>query len=364
MAKEKLFRLCLVLILTCLFISIVINAMKKLMNEETIFMSREMQGGGRFPSFTICPSRLEWSIGPNNLQNMTFENLKDLMEQSQKYIGANLTINDLTVDLTKNESLKEHFGVNFEDVWSFSPKMDHTPPYLLSMCASINIPIDEIQSDELAVLFLGIQDLGNQRHDYFYYVEKVEPKQSRHNSQFDWGNSIELITPGSNRIRHLSMIQTHRIKTREYDCDETNSQSCFAYINQWTIERLQCKPFWIDSNLTECTGHEKLTEFLKLRQQFVTNFSMPAQCALPNCLTKTWNLASDETLFSSNETTTLIYFIPMRSKVLFKNEVRIYSAPNFVADFGGYLGLFLGGSILSFYDTFFETICNKCSKKS
>ena len=315
MAKEKFFRLCLVLILSGGFVSIVINALNKLMNEETIFITREVEGQGRFPSFTICPSKLEWSIGPDNSENMTFENLKEFMEQSKKYIGASLTINDLTVDLANNESLKEYFGVSFEDVWSFSPKVDHTPPFLLSMCVSINIPINEVPSTKLAVLIIGIKDQGNQRHDYYYYVEKVEPRQSRHNSQFDWGNSIELITPGSNRIRHLSMTQTHRIKTREYDCDETNSQSCFAYINQWTNERLQCRPFWIDSNLTECSGHEKLTEFLKLSQQLVSNFSLPAECAVPNCLTKTWNLASDETLSSSNDTTTFIYFIPMRSKV-------------------------------------------------
>ena len=49
-----------------------------------------------------------------------------------------------------------------------------------------------------------------------------------------------------------------------------------------------------------------------------------------------------------------------------KNQFYIYSTSNLIADFGGYLGLLLGYSLLGFYDTlvdFFEYARKMCKEK-
>ena len=49
-----------------------------------------------------------------------------------------------------------------------------------------------------------------------------------------------------------------------------------------------------------------------------------------------------------------------------KTQFYIYSTSNLIADFGGYLGLLLGYSLLGFYDTladFFEYTRKMCKEK-
>ena len=60
----------------------------------------------------------------------------------------------------------------------------------------------------------------------------------------------------------------------------------------------------------------------------------------------------------------MIYF--GRDKFPVKEQFYIYGTANLIADFGGYLGLLLGYSLLGFYDNlvdFFEYLFRKCEKK-
>ena len=41
-------------------------------------------------------------------------------------------------------------------------------------------------------------------------------------------------------------------------------------------------------------------------------------------------------------------------------EYRLYNSASFIADFGGYLGLLLGASLLSLIEEILETIHDKC----
>ena len=54
-----------------------------------------------------------------------------------------------------------------------------------------------------------------------------------------------------------------------------------------------------------------------------------------------------------------------RDKFPVKEQFYIYGIPNLIADFGGYLGLLLGYSLLGFYDSltdFFDYMCTKCKQ--
>ena len=66
----------------------------------------------------------------------------------------------------------------------------------------------------------------------------------------------------------------------------------------------------------------------------------------------------------SDEWTLKIYFA--KDKFPVKKQFYIYSNANLIADFGGYLGLLLGYSVLAFYDSlvdFFQCISMKFKKK-
>ncbi len=57
-----------------------------------------------------------------------------------------------------------------------------------------------------------------------------------------------------------------------------------------------------------------------------------------------------------------IYTIPPGSSVKIIREELTYGIKDFVADFGGYLGLLLGASLISIYDDIEATISRRFSK--
>ena len=77
---------------------------------------------------------------------------------------------------------------------------------------------------------------------------------------------------------------------------------------------------------------------------------------------KLFSTVKDPTL--TDKMIIILYFA--KDKFPVKEQYYIYDGANFIADFGGYLGLLLGYSLLAFYDTLVElikTIYEKCNKR-
>lgn len=358
------FRICLVLLLLSGFVTIVIKASLKLSLEETVFVVTEEENEFLFPTITICPTHTNLSFQLNQNNDKTFEDFYEAIEQTKDYYTASVTGNGWTpITLTDSKALKDNFNVTLDDVWKFSPRMDHAFP-VLSICASIHPPCGKILNNEASFLMINVTNHGQQM---YYYVEKSELGQSRHNSQFNWGQGIELINAGNMRIRQLTMQTTQRIKTQAHNCDDANAQLCQVVTDQYIVNQIQCRPKWIKRNDSYpiCSGLEKFQEYLELAYN-LSQSPILQFCNLPNCKFSQWKFESDENVEVLQEPgkTILAYFIPMHAKVQFKNEALMYSFSDFIADFGGYLGLFLGGSILSLYDICSETLskCLNCRK--
>ena len=80
--------------------------------------------------------------------------------------------------------------------------------------------------------------------------------------------------------------------------------------------------------------------------------------------TKLERVLKEEHRITDDKLEIQIYF--NRDKFPVKEQYYIYDGANFIADFGGYLGLLLGYSLLAFYDTLVElikTIYEKCNKR-
>ncbi len=77
-------------------------------------------------------------------------------------------------------------------------------------------------------------------------------------------------------------------------------------------------------------------------------------CRKPNCITDEWYMVSRDTFVNyENKNQFGAVVLEMSPNHCWKitKDVLIYGFGNFIADFGGYLGLLLGASILSIYDS-------------
>ena len=72
-----------------------------------------------------------------------------------------------------------------------------------------------------------------------------------------------------------------------------------------------------------------------------------------NCQTKFWKREvafTDNTYIPSDKPGLKIGLFHYQKKVNIVTEVPLYGSKDFIADFGGYLGLLLGASVLTFVD--------------
>ena len=194
---------------------------------------------------------------------------------------------------------------------------------------------------------------------------------SRCNTQIDWNKDYGIVSPinattGVMSTNRLSMDVKHRMSTKMYQCDDTNSRKHQQCVDELIMEKLQCKPKWMKGtkDLKSCSGSEKLQEYLDLSKNLVVNASLSKSCYMPNCQEVTWKVTANKDY--PNETpnvTVLAYFIPQNSKVSGLTEVKMYTWTNLFADFGGFLGLFLGDSMLSMSHFIIGFIfCKFCKK--
>ena len=91
----------------------------------------------------------------------------------------------------------------------------------------------------------------------------------------------------------------------------------------------------------------------RLRQKY--------KCLAPNCFKTTWNIVKESASgpigpFFSSKMVSITYETKVGDIVKSTTEVPAYRFANFLADFGGYMGLLLGASLLSIYDLLHEKL--------
>ena len=92
-------------------------------------------------------------------------------------------------------------------------------------------------------------------------------------------------------------------------------------------------------------------------------------CFVPNCETKKW-FRVDQEVEDTGETYTSISFeVNSNSKTMVRREIRLADYWTFLADCGGYLGLYVGGSVLSLSEfivsiikKIWNRVCKTCNE--
>ena len=165
-------------------------------------------------------------------------------------------------------------------------------------------------------------------------------------------------------------IDTTNINKSNYTCDEENSKGFMHCMENYYSRKLGCKLPWVLKNTERndvmdlCTGKEKFKEYKNIAMNILKSESSKELtnegCFMPNCMQRSWTIKKDKTLLLNK--TGFQFQIPRHMKVLVREEVKLYTLVNFFAEVGGYLGLLLGESLLSYLMTaskWFQSIKRK-----
>ena len=180
--------------------------------------------------------------------------------------------------------------------------------------------------------------------------------QSLHNYYIDQ-RKIEWIVPKTTyRKKFGKQVVNRMLKKSKMDCHEGNSNSMMNCVNNFFAKKLGCTLPWVKENEAKCTGKEKFEEFKNLSAKLIDAGTekelMEEGCIIPNCHQRAWTIDSTEKFDNEkggNESRSEIQLVfPHYTKVLVRNEIKLYTFSSFFADIGGFLGLLLGESLVSY----------------
>jgi hypothetical protein len=192
----------------------------------------------------------------------------------------------------------------------------------------------------------------------YYYIETHESGQSPYNYDVDL-SKVEYLDKDSHVIYTMSGQQdvAKRLKKSSFNCREDNSNRQADCLNNYYASKLNCTLPWVQADNQEhtalCDGKDKFEEFRNLSMSIVefgaTNELYKRGCLISNCKQKSWNIASVKRLENLKNDTWIVFMFSGKTKVLLRNEIELYTISSFFADIGGYLGLLLGESLVSYF---------------
>ena len=111
--------------------------------------------------------------------------------------------------------------------------------------------------------------------------------------------------------------------------------------------QFSCLKFWRPPSSNVCKGAQKFNEFKQISMNILrtkeTKKLINEGCFIPNCQQRSWEMRKEK--FNIATETGFEFLMP---KVLVRREVELYTFINFFAEVGGYLGLLLGESLISY----------------
>ena len=185
-----------------------------------------------------------------------------------------------------------------------------------------------------------------------------ESGQSQYNYDVDI-SKIRYVDKDSHVVYTMSGQQdvVKRLKKSNFNCHEDNSNRQADCLNNYYASKLNCTLPWAQADNHEhtvpCDGKDKLDEFRNLSMS-IREFGAPNElkkigCIISNCQQKTWTIETSKMLKNPTNSTYPWFIFSHQTKVVIRNEIELYTISSFFADIGGYLGLFLGESMVSYF---------------
>ena len=206
-----------------------------------------------------------------------------------------------------------------------------------------------------------------------------ESGQSQYNYNVDVSR-IEYFDKTSHVVYTMSSQQdvVKRLKKSNYMCHEDNSNRRTNCLNNYYASKLNCTLPWVHADNQKhnavCDGEDKFKEFRNLSMSIgefgATDELKKMGCIISNCQKKSWTIETSKKLKNPYNSTFPLFIFSQKTKVLLRNEIELYTISSFFAEIGGYLGLFLGESMVSYFlmgvrwaQKFFSShMCKLCKK--
>ena len=185
----------------------------------------------------------------------------------------------------------------------------------------------------------------------------------------------------SNTLLHLHLekqTDTININKSNYTCIDDNSNRLMHCMDNYYSKKLGCLLPWTTKNkinngsinlINLCEGKGMFKESKNIAKKILELDAsielINEGCLIPNCLQRSWKIETNNNIITGLE-----YYLPDHMEVLVREEVKLYTLKNFFAEIGGYLGLLLGESLISYLmtaSTWFQMIRRKikeCCKKA
>ena len=157
----------------------------------------------------------------------------------------------------------------------------------------------------------------------------------------------------------MKQIDTLNMNKQSYTCNENNQNNFMQCVENYYSKRLGCLLPWTlkdgqnNHNGHTCKGRDKFREFKNISKNILrteeTNELIKEGCFIPNCHQQSWDLKKEK--ITELKDSGIEFLMPQKPKVLVRREVKLYTAINFFAEVGGYLGLLLGESLIAYIIT-------------
>ena len=154
----------------------------------------------------------------------------------------------------------------------------------------------------------------------------------------------------------MKQIDTLNMNKHSYTCNENNQNDFMQCVENYYSKRLGCLLPWTlkdgqNNHMGHtCKGRDKFREFENISKNILRTEERKGLinegCFAPNCLQRSWDLKKEK--FNDRQESGVEFLMPPNSKVLVRREVKLYTAINFFAEVGGYLGLLLGESLIAY----------------
>ena len=159
-------------------------------------------------------------------------------------------------------------------------------------------------------------------------------------------------------------IDTININKSNYTCYKDNSNFFMHCMENYYSKKLGCLLPWALKNNTRnetlnlCNGKEKFKKFRIIAKNILKPETreelINKGCFIPNCKQRSWKVENERNVEKIKNDSIIIGFqfeMPQHTNVLIREEVELYTLINFFAEVGGYLGLLLGESLISYLMT-------------
>ena len=315
-----------------------------------------------FPTFTICadyyqaykPNILKkYSVTPSDIRNHFFTKLKhgntstyEIFEEATHEL---IDIVKFFVIGVKNPMKSSgEYTVNIplnEDLWK---RQNY---HALGRCYSLKLPIEILESE---VIFARVT-VNMQSLLYFH-----------HAGQFFWvdsDNKVPLLMEETwylnavHQVGYSRPIETPE-KSLSFTCSEEMNygyDSCMArVIDEILMEKVQCKfPMIIGKpkgpnicDFGNFSDEQKIVYESLLKNDMDSKTYMQHTCNTPCATLETTYGIPDKQPYSKGNHHLKLYF---KTNISVKKSIAAYDFRNFLAEIGGYMGMFLGVSLMDSY---------------